>query len=394
MKRTTVSEPIHWQVGDSREITHTFTRQELEAFAKLTGDINPLHVDASFANRSAAGGQVVHGMLAASFVSTLIGVHIPGRGALWNSFQVNWRKIIRIGDTLRFRAQVSAVQSAMRSLDLEIVGMNAASGEVYLEGKARVMMMDERKETQLSALAGKRVLVTGASGEVGGAICRALAESGCQIVMWGRDLQRLQQSSQALGEHVTSVHAVDLLDDQKIAAELVQLVQEGGVDGFVHAAAAPLNFAGIGDAPNHRHLREHLQVEVVAFQQIAQALVENMKPEGFIIAVLTQAILDAPPPKISAYVAAKMGAWGLVRAMAVELGPKGIRCNAVSPNMIETPYVKDMPPRVKQVEAATNPMRRLCNVEDVATAVQFLAGPQAAYINGINLPVTGGARMP
>lgn len=385
---------ISWQVGDSRTITHTFTHQELEAFAKLTGDTNPLHVDAGFANRSAAGGQVVHGMLAAAFVSTLIGVHIPGTGALWNSFQVNWRKIIRIGDTLRFEARVSSVQAAIQSLDLDISGVSASTGEVYLEGKARVMMMNEHKEIQPSALAGKRVLVTGASGEVGGAVCRALAAAGCRLVMWGRNIESLQQLSQTLGNHAVSFHTVDLLDDQKIEAGLAQLIGDGGVDGFVHAAAAPLNLTGIDSASNHQYLRNHLQVEVIAFQQIVQKLVTKMQSEGFIIAILTQAILDVPPPKMSTYVAAKMGAWGLIRAMAVELGPKGIRCNAVSPNMIDTPYVKDVPFRIKQVEAAGNPMRRLCDVNDIANAVQFLAGPQAAYINGVNLPVTGGARMP
>lgn len=389
-----MSEPVHWQVGDSRALIHTFSRQELETFAKLTGDTNPLHVDAAFANRSMAGGQVVHGMLAASFVSTLIGVHIPGRGALWNSFQISWRKIIRIGDTLRFEARVSAVQAATHTLDLEISGVNATSGEVYLEGKARVTIMEERQAIRPSILAGKRVLVTGASGEVGGAICRALVAAGCRLVTWGQSLERLQQLAQALGEHAASLQTIDLLDDRQIAAGLVQLMKEGGVDGFVHAAAAPLRFADIGDLLNQQYLRDHWQVEVAAFQRIAQELMPSIQPGGFIITVLTQAILDAPPPKMSAYIVAKMGAWGLVRAMAAELGPKGIRCNAVSPSLIETPYVKDMSVRVKQVEAASNPMRRLCSVEDVANAVQFLAGPQAAYLNGVNLPVTGGARMP
>jgi len=342
-----------------------------------------------------AGGQVVHGMLAAAFVSTLIGVHIPGRGALWNSFQITWRKMIRIGDTLRFEAKVSAVWAATRTLDLVISGVNVASGEVYLEGNARVMVMGERQVIQPSILAGKRVLVTGASGEVGGAICRTLAAAGCRLVMWGRSMERLEQLGQTLGEEpVAALQTIDLLDDRQIDGGLALLMSGGGVDGFVHAAAAPLLVAAIDDALNLQYLRDHWQVEVAAFQRIAQELVPGIQPGGFIIAVLTQAIFDAPPLKMSAYVAAKMGAWGLVRAMAAELGPRGIRCNAVSPSLIETPYVKDMPVRVKQVEAASNPMRRLCSVEDVANAVQFLASPQAAYLNGVNLPVTGGARMP
>ena len=84
-----MSEPIHRRVGDSRTITHAFTDQEMNTLAQLTNNINPLHVDAEAANRSAAGGQVVDGMLAAAFLSTPIGVHILGRGAIWNTWGLN-----------------------------------------------------------------------------------------------------------------------------------------------------------------------------------------------------------------------------------------------------------------------------------------------------------------
>ena len=119
-----------------------------------------------------------------------------------------------------------------------------------------------------------------------------------------------------------------------------------------------------------------------------------MHDGGVIIAVLSQAMLDVPPPKLSAYVSAKLATWGLVRAYAAELGPKGVRCNAVSPGMMDTPYTREMPVRVKQVEAASNPSRRLCRPEDVADAILYLASSRAGFVNGVNLPVTGGARMP
>ena len=141
-------------------------------------------------------------------------------------------------------------------------------------------------------------------------------------------------------------------------------------------------------------LKEQWEINVGAFYQIAQRLISTIPSGGIIVQVLTQCVLDVPPPRWAAYASAKMAAWGLLRSMALELGPKGIRCNAISPSLMNTPFTRDVPLRMKQVEAASNPLRRLCTVEDVAKAVAFLCGPEASYINGVNLPVTGGAIMP
>lgn len=383
-----------WAVGDQRSLIHTFSSDEMEVFARLTGDNNPLHMNKRYAERTQAGGQVVHGMLAAAFISTLIGVHIPGAGALWNSFHVNWRRMIRLGDTLRFEATVTAVHEATNMLDLEIVGIYENTGEIYLDGKARVMMMPKVQDRKTDTLCGKRILVTGATGTLGDAVCSALAAEGAELVLWGRNEIRLEELSSGLGKSVVSCHAVDLQNPRAIDAALEQSLQQGPIFGFIHAAAAPLTYKTVDDESNAEQLRLHWTIAVAAFSQIAQRLAVAMKEGGVIVTILTQAVFDAPPPKMSAYVSAKLAAWGMLRSFALELGPRGIRCNAVSPNMMDTPYTKDTPIRIKQVEAATNPLRRLCQAEDVAEAVLFLAGGGAGYINGANIPVTGGARMP
>ena len=134
-----------WCVGDSRTIEHQFTTNDINSFAKLTGDYNPLHVDHNYAATTATGGQVVHGMLVASFISTLIGMEIPGPGALWNDFQVSWRKIVRIDDTLRFTATVSSINSSLDLIVLEIRGVGVENDELYIDGSAKVMVMSKKK---------------------------------------------------------------------------------------------------------------------------------------------------------------------------------------------------------------------------------------------------------
>jgi 3-oxoacyl-[acyl-carrier protein] reductase len=389
-----MAKTVAWSVGDSRSFTHKFTREEIDAFARLTGDMNPLHVDADYARRTPAGGQVVHGMLAASFVSTLVGMHIPGPGALWNSFQVNWRKIVRINDTLRFEVRVTNVNYATSMLELEISGTGLETGEAYLDGKAKVMIMSEEEKGQSSDLERRRVLVTGATGELGRAICEQLASAGMRLVLWGRDEERLRRTASDLEGQVDSWHAVDLLDSTAIDAALNEVMSGGDVYAFVHLAAPQLAHAAVNEIANQQQLQEQWMVGVAALNQISLGLLSGMKDGGCIVAVLSQYVFDIPPVKMSAYVSAKMAAWGLIKAMAVELGPRGIRCNAVSPGVMNTPYSKDMPLRFKQVEAASNPLRRLCQVEDVARTVSFLCGPGASFINGVNIPVTGGARMP
>ena len=141
-------------------------------------------------------------------------------------------------------------------------------------------------------------------------------------------------------------------------------------------------------------LNYHWQIDVLSFLQIVQSLLPTMENGGSIVAILSQAVFDQPPKKLSAYVAAKSACLALIKSFATEWGHKGIRSNAVSPNIMNTPYSAGMPFRSKQVEEAINPLRRLCQPEDVAEIVVFLLSPQSSYINGANIPVTGGSKMP
>jgi 3-oxoacyl-[acyl-carrier protein] reductase len=420
-----------WNVGDQREIIHRFTEKDLQMFADLTGDRNPIHMDAGFASTSAVGGQVVHGMLAASFISTLIGMEIPGPGSLWNTFQVNWREVIRLGDTIRFTASITAINSVLNMIVLKIVGCDIKdSDRVFLDGVAKVMLTSGKAKEGVSAieidgrdevltksetgkpakcaagpdredgdngiLAKKTVVVTGATGLLGGAICKRLIRDGARIILWGRDEDKLHAMKETMGGAVADVVHCDLSDITTVTRSAEILSQGHEVFGIVHAAAARMGNLNVTDSRSVEELHTHLFVETLSLQALVAAFMGSNEriPGRFIIAVLTQALFDAPPAKMSAYVSAKMACWSLIRSLALELGPRGVRSNAVSPGLMETPYSRNISVVAKKIEEASNPMRRLCQPQDVAEAIAFLYSPLSGFINGVNLPVTGGLRMP
>ena len=107
-------------VGYKASFKHRITRNDVENFVSLTGDDNKLHVDTKYAEKTEYKGIVVHGMLGASYISTLVGKYIPGDGALWLSQSIEFLNPIRIDDELLISAEVVSTNNSLRILSLKI----------------------------------------------------------------------------------------------------------------------------------------------------------------------------------------------------------------------------------------------------------------------------------
>ena len=114
---------------------------------------------------------------------------------------------------------------------------------------------------------------------------------------------------------------------------------------------------------------------------------------GCIVNIGSTYAWGVPPANLAAYVAAKAALAGLTRAAAVELGPKGVRVNMVSPGMTETDLIADVPERMRKVFAMQTPLRRLAVPGDVAAVVAMLVSPAGSFIHGADIPVSGGSAM-
>jgi len=104
---TTVGKSIaELKIGDSAQIIKTITEEDIELFARATGDFNPVHLDAAYAEKTMFKGRIAHGLLSVGFFSTILGNILPGHGTIYLSQEVKFLAPVRIGDTITAKVDV------------------------------------------------------------------------------------------------------------------------------------------------------------------------------------------------------------------------------------------------------------------------------------------------
>ncbi len=127
-----------FSVGQSAELTRTLSDADVMAFAQLTGDFNPVHVDDVAAATSAFGARIVHGMLTASLLSTVLAMQLPGPGAVYLNQTLAFLRPVKIGETVTARVEITAIDEAKRRLTLATTirnarGKNVVTGEAVVQ---------------------------------------------------------------------------------------------------------------------------------------------------------------------------------------------------------------------------------------------------------------------
>lgn len=125
-------------LGTRASLTRTITDSDILQFADLTGDRNPVHLDAEYAATTRFGERISHGMLTAGLISAVIGMELPGLGAIYLQQNLKFRAAVFCGDTITATAEVINVRAEKRILTLRTECTNHR-GEVVIEGEAVVM---------------------------------------------------------------------------------------------------------------------------------------------------------------------------------------------------------------------------------------------------------------
>ena len=247
------------------------------------------------------------------------------------------------------------------------------------------------KPAQLFDFRGRTVLVTGASRGIGQGIAIRFAEAGASVVAGYRtDADGAEQTRSAIDAVGGSgcIAQVDVCDrDAFRAAAETAIDRFGALDVLVNNAGAyPLTAL---PEMTDEGWSENLDVNLRSVFIGTQLAAERMTGGGAIVNIASIEALH-PAPGHSHYASAKAAVLMHTRAAALELGPLGIRVNAVSPGLIDYPELRDLWPEGVARYERQAPLGRIGTREEVADAVLFLASPAARFMTGANIVVDGG----
>ncbi|MDO8736754.1 MAG: 3-oxoacyl-[acyl-carrier-protein] reductase [Thermoleophilia bacterium] len=242
-------------------------------------------------------------------------------------------------------------------------------------------------------LSGQVALVTGAARGIGRATALALAKSGADIAV---NYQHSRDPAEALaGELSTAgVKSVLVQGDVSDSAQVNDMVAKaeealGGISILVNNAGITRDglVMRMSDEDFDAVIATSLRGAFLCSRAVARGM---MKARSGSIINVSSVIGRRGNAGQANYAAAKAGLVGLTKSLARELGPRGVRVNAVAPGYVVTDMTSELPEKMKEQIMGNTPLGRLASPEEIASVIAFLASPAAAYITGAVIPVDGG----
>ncbi len=242
-------------------------------------------------------------------------------------------------------------------------------------------------------LAGKTALVTGASGGIGGAIAKALAQQGAKVALSGTRVEALEKVKAELGgDHV--ITPCNLSDPAAVDALIGQAETALGGRLDILVANAGITKDGLLLRMKDEDFQNVLKINLESYFRLSRAALRNMMKNrwGRIIGITSVVGVTGNPGQAN-YAASKAGMIGFTKALAAEVASRNVTANCIAPGFISSPMTDVLNDAQKSALLGKIPAGRLGEGSDVAAAAVYLASDEAGYMTGQTLHVNGGMAM-
>ena len=243
------------------------------------------------------------------------------------------------------------------------------------------------------SLEGKRALVTGATGGLGGAIARRLHAAGAHVALSGTREEKLKDLASELGER-TAVTPANLSDAASVDALPGQAAEALGGTIDILVANAGITRDGLLMRMKEDDFHDVIKINLESYFRLSKACLRPMmKARAGRIIGITSVVGVTGNPGQTNYAASKAGMIGFSKALAQEVATRGITVNCIAPGFIESPMTDALNEAQKEATLARIPAQRLGQGGDIAACAHYLASDEAAYVTGQTLHVNGGMAM-
>ena len=237
----------------------------------------------------------------------------------------------------------------------------------------------------------KVYLITGASSEVGMAYIKRLDETASEKVVVIAHYANTKAGLEALQNEFANVELHMVQADLSLADgadKVCAFIKEHGMEvtHVLHLAASAFSHVKIKKWDEEK-VRKEMQIQLFAFASLMKEILPKMAKTGYgrVCVMLSSCVLGKPPKFMSGYVAVKSALLGYMKAAAVEYGDKGVCINGISPNMMETKFLRNIDEKIVQMTAESSALGRNIRVEETVGGIEYLLSNDASYVNGVNL---------
>jgi 3-oxoacyl-[acyl-carrier protein] reductase len=235
------------------------------------------------------------------------------------------------------------------------------------------------------------ILIIGASSDIGLDLIQSIDEKALILAHYNNSNEELLNLSKRINNELITLQS-DLSVESEVK-KLISTIEEnyGTPNKIIHLAA-----------PKFKNIRfkdiswNNFQTDIDISLKSIVLILSNFLPvlakrkNGKVVIVLSSVVLNIPPKALTQYTTVKYALLGLVKSLASEYSDKNIQINAVSPSMAETKFLNNIDEKIVELNAYNHPLKRNAIVKDITPIIKMLASNESDYINGINIPITGG----